>query len=236
MTTPTEDPIVLVGAIERRVVSTEIDGQPARIVTARRSYRGAAVDDVWDALTNPDRLPRWFLPISGELVVGGRYQLEGNAGGEVRSCDPPREFQVTWEAMGAVSWLAVELREVADGTQLELRHTQHSDHDFWRQYGPGATGVGWDLSLVGLGLHLAGAAPLDPAEFEAWSISETGKVFVTASAEGWAEADIAGGADPDAARSAGRNTGAFYRGEPAEPVGQGERVESVESTDSVESR
>lgn len=236
MTTPTEDPIVLVGAIERRVVPTEIDGQPARIVTARRSYRGAAVDDVWDALTNPDRLPRWFLPISGELVVGGRYQLEGNAGGEVRSCDPPREFQVTWEAMGAVSWLAVELREVADGTQLELRHTQHSDHDFWRQYGPGATGVGWDLSLVGLGLHLAGAAPLDPAEFEAWSISETGKVFVTASAEGWAEADIAGGADPDAARSAGRNTGAFYRGEPAEPVGQGERVESVESTDSVESR
>ena len=229
MTTPTEDPIVLVGAIERRVVSTEIDGQPARIVTARRSYRGAAVDDVWDALTNPDRLPRWFLPISGELVVGGRYQLEGNAGGEVRSCDPPREFQVTWEAMGAVSWLAVELREVADGTQLELRHTQHSDHDFWRQYGPGATGVGWDLSLVGLGLHLAGAAPLDPAEFEAWSISETGKVFVTASAEGWAEADIAGGADPDAARSAGRNTGAFYRGEPAEPVEPVEPVEPGES-------
>ena len=229
MTTPTEDPIVLVGAIERRVVPTEIDGQPARIVTARRSYRGAAVDDVWDALTNPDRLPRWFLPISGELVVGGRYQLEGNAGGEVRSCDPPREFQVTWEAMGAVSWLAVELREVADGTQLELRHTQHSDHDFWRQYGPGATGVGWDLSLVGLGLHLAGAAPLDPAEFEAWSISETGKVFVTASAEGWAEADIAGGADPDAARSAGRNTGAFYRGEPAEPVEPVEPVEPGES-------
>lgn len=229
MTTPTEDPIVLVGAIERRVVPTEIDGQPARIVTARRSYRGAVVDDVWDALTNPDRLPRWFLPISGELVVGGRYQLEGNAGGEVRSCDPPREFQVTWEAMGAVSWLAVELREVADGTQLELRHTQHSDHDFWRQYGPGATGVGWDLSLVGLGLHLAGAAPLDPAEFEAWSISETGKVFVTASAEGWAEADIAGGADPDAARSAGRNTGAFYRGEPAEPVEPVEPVEPGES-------
>lgn len=93
--------------------------------------------------------------------------------GTVRSCrccqnhliDPPREFQVTWEAMGAISWLAVELCEVADGTQVELRHTQHSDHDFWRQYGPGATGVGWDLSLIGLGLHLAGAAQLDRSVF-----------------------------------------------------------------------
>ena len=217
MTTPTEDPVALVGAIERRVVPIEVDGRPARIVTARRTYRGAVVDDVWDALTNPERLPRWFLPISGELVVGGRYQLEGNAGGEVRSCDPPREFQVTWEAMGAVSWLTVELSEVADGTLLELRHTQHSDHDFWRQYGPGATGVGWDLSLIGLGLHLAGTVQLDPAGFEAWSSSAAGKAFVTGSADGWTEADIAGGADPGAARSAGRNTAAFYRGEPVEP-------------------
>ena len=226
MTTPTEDPVALVGAIERRVVPIEVDGRPARIVTARRTYRGAVVDDVWDALTNPERLPRWFLPISGELVVGGRYQLEGNAGGEVRSCDPPREFQVTWEAMGAVSWLTVELSEVADGTLLELRHTQHSDHDFWRQYGPGATGVGWDLSLIGLGLHLAGTVQLDPAGFEAWSSSAAGKAFVTGSADGWTEADIAGGADPGAARSAGRNTAAFYRGEPVEPSEAGEAGES----------
>ena len=229
MTTPTEDPVALVGAIERRVVPIEVDGRPARIVTARRTYRGAVVDDVWDALTNPERLPRWFLPISGELVVGGRYQLEGNAGGEVRSCDPPREFQVTWEAMGAVSWLTVELSEVADGTLLELRHTQHSDHDFWRQYGPGATGVGWDLSLIGLGLHLAGTVQLDPAGFEAWSSSAAGKAFVTGSADGWTEADIAGGADPGAARSAGRNTAAFYRGEPVEAGEAGEAGESGES-------
>ena len=216
MTTPTDDPVALVGAIERHVAPTEVDGLPARVVTAVRTYRGASVNDVWDALTDRERLPRWFLPISGELTVGGRYQLEGNAGGEVRSCNPPREFEVTWEAMGAVSWLAVELHEVDSGTRLELRHTQHSDHDFWRQYGPGATGVGWDLSLVGLGLHLAGAAQLDPAEFEAWSISDAGKLFVTGSANGWAEADITGGADPEVARSAGANTAAFYRGESGE--------------------
>lgn len=206
---------MLVGAIERRVVPTEVDGRPARVVIAVRTYRGAGVDDVWDALTNPERLPRWFLPITGDLRVGGRYQLAGNAGGEVRTCVPPRLLEVTWEAMGATSWLAVELIEVAEGTRLELRHTQHSDHDFWRQYGPGAVGVGWDLSLVGLDLHLAGATSIDPAEFEAWTVTEPGKAFVTGSSDGWAAADIAGGADPDAARAAGRATGAFYRGESA---------------------
>ncbi len=50
------------------------------MVVARRRYAGA-VDEVWDALTNPERIPRWFLPISGELRLGGRYQLTGNAGG-----------------------------------------------------------------------------------------------------------------------------------------------------------
>jgi hypothetical protein len=34
-------------------------------------------DDLWDAVTNIERIPRWFLPISGDLKVGGSYQLEG---------------------------------------------------------------------------------------------------------------------------------------------------------------
>lgn len=232
MTTPTQDPLSLVDATERRVVPTEVNGQPARVVTAVRTFSGADVDDVWDALTNAERLPRWFLPISGNLEPGGRYQLVGNAGGEIRTCERPRLLAVTWEAMGATSWLEVELTEVTDGTRLELRHTQHSDNDFWAQFGPGATGVGWDQSLVGLHLHLAGAPQLDPAQFEAWSLSESGKAFSTACAEGWAAADIAAGADPDAARSAGGATAAFYRGD---PVGPGEPSDPGESSTSQQS-
>jgi uncharacterized protein YndB with AHSA1/START domain len=49
-------------------------------VTITQVY-AAPVEDVWDACTNPARIPRWFLPVSGELRLGGRYQLEGNAGG-----------------------------------------------------------------------------------------------------------------------------------------------------------
>ena len=55
---------------------------------------------------------------------------------------------MTWEFMGATSWLAVELSELAEGTRLKLRHTQHTDNDFWTQFGPGATGVGWDLGAA----------------------------------------------------------------------------------------
>lgn len=210
----TSDPIALVRATDRRVVPTQVNGLPARVVTAARTYP-AEIEDVWDALTSAERLPRWFAPVTGDLEPGGRYQVEGNAGGSVEACEAPRAFAVTWEFMGATSWLAVELAEVADGTRLELRHTQHTDNDFWTQFGPGATGVGWDLGLLGLGHHLAGAPDVDPVQAEAWSLSEEGRAFSTGCADGWAQADIDAGADPETARAAGAATGAFYRGESA---------------------
>lgn len=210
----TQNPTALVDATERRVVLTERDGLPARVVTATRVYR-ADPDDVWAALTSAERLPRWFAPVTGDFRPGGRYQVEGNAGGEIQTCEPPRLFELTWEFAGATSWLAVELAEVADGTRLELRHTQHTDNDFWTQFGPGATGVGWDLGLLGLSHHLAGAVDVDPAEAEAWSLSDEGRAFSTGCAESWAAADIAAGADPQTAQAAGLATAAFYRGETA---------------------
>ena len=51
------------------------------------------LDDLWDACTNAERIPRWFLPVSGELRDGGRYQLEGNAGGTIERCDPPTRLR-----------------------------------------------------------------------------------------------------------------------------------------------
>jgi uncharacterized protein YndB with AHSA1/START domain len=68
----------------------------------RRTY-DATPEDVCDALTDPERLVRWFLPITGDLRVGGRYSLEGNAGGQIMHCDKPREIRVTWEFGGAAA-------------------------------------------------------------------------------------------------------------------------------------
>src|SRR5512141_2843137 len=66
----------------RRAVGSETAGDGrAHVVELRRVY-GAPIPDVWDVCTNPDRIARWFLPIGGDLRLGGRFQLEGNAGGE----------------------------------------------------------------------------------------------------------------------------------------------------------
>ena len=56
-----------------------------------RTYETTIVD-LWDAITSAERIPRRFLPISGDLRLGGRYQLEGHAG--VRS--RPVMRRTTW--------------------------------------------------------------------------------------------------------------------------------------------
>lgn len=96
----------------------------ARVVTVSQTYATDAVD-LWDACTNIERIPRWFLPITGDLQVGGRFQLEGNAAGEVLSCDPPRSYTTTWEAMGATSWVEVTITAAAS-SESQKRAPSHS--------------------------------------------------------------------------------------------------------------
>ena len=113
-------------ATTRNITSRDHLGQPARVLTAVRTYN-APMEDVWDALTNGERIPRWFLPISGDLRVGGHYQFEGNAGGEVLACEPPSLLRISW-VMGepspdSFSEVEVRLTPVDGGTQFELVHT-----------------------------------------------------------------------------------------------------------------
>jgi uncharacterized protein YndB with AHSA1/START domain len=80
-----------INAIHRQVNQT---GEEVSVLM-RRTYP-AEPEEVWDALTDPERLRRWFLPVSGELKVGGSFQLEGNAGGEILECEQPKRFKVTF--------------------------------------------------------------------------------------------------------------------------------------------
>ncbi|QCB94951.1 SRPBCC family protein [Cellulomonas shaoxiangyii] len=210
----TIDALEQVGLVTRVVRTGERDGRPTKIAEARRVYR-AEVDDVWDAVTSPERLPRWFMPVSGDLRVGGRYQLEGNAGGTVEACDRPDRLAVTWEYGGDVGWVEVHLAPAEGGTELRLLHEAHVDPAFWEQFGPGAVGVGWDLALWGLVLHLATGEAVDPAAAEAWTVGPEGQAVVTSAATGWAAAAVGDGEDPDAAQRAGARTIAFYTGQEA---------------------
>lgn len=198
-----------IGSVSRGVNRTG----KTRVITISRIY-SAAVEDVWDACTNPERIPRWFLPISGELRLGGRYQLEGQAGGTVERCDPPKGFSATWEYGGEISW--IELRLTPDpeggGTRFELDHIIPADDDRWAEFGPGAVGIGWDMMLVGLTLHLASGDTVDPAKAAGWMASAEGKDFVLRSGKAWCEADIAAGADRAEAQAAADRTIAAYSG------------------------
>lgn len=204
-----------IGAVRRQVVHRDHEGKPAQAIIASQTY-DAAIDDVWDACTNPERIPRWFMPVSGDLRLGGRYQLEGNAGGEILACEPPHRLTVTWEFDNKMSWVEVRLTEEPGGrTRLELEHTAHADPT-WEQFGPGAAGVGWDLAMVGLLLHLSTGAAVDPAAGLAWAGSEQGKDFIAQSSQAWCAASIAAGEDEAAAKAAAERTTAFYTGADAE--------------------
>lgn len=131
-----------------------------------RQRYAAPPADVWDAVTRPERLARWFPPVSGELREGGRYQIEGNASGTVQRCDPPTGFAASWEFGGQVSWIEVRLAGDQDGgTWLELEHiAAPDDAGHWASFGPGAMGVGWDLALHGLASHLRSSDVVRPEE------------------------------------------------------------------------
>ncbi|MFF2107346.1 SRPBCC family protein [Rhodococcus koreensis] len=201
-----------INAVRRSVGSRTLEAGEARIVTIGRTY-DATVEEVWEACTDAERIPRWFMPVTGDLRLHGRYQLEGNAGGEILTCDPPNGFTATWEYGGDVSWIDVSVTaDPGGGTRFELRHTAHVDDKFWDDYGPGATGVGWELGVLGLFLYLGPGESMDPKESEAWSASDEGKEFVTASSAKWRDASIAFGTPEVAATAAGDRTTAFYTG------------------------
>jgi uncharacterized protein YndB with AHSA1/START domain len=198
-----------VNAVRRQVGSRTLDAGEARVVTVSQVY-DTDPDDLWDAVTNPERIPRWFLPVSGELKLGGHYQLEGNASGTIERCDPPNGFAATWEYGGEVSWIEVRLTPDAGGTRFVLEHLAHVDDQRWSEFGPGAVGVGWDTALLGLAGHLSSGSAVTPEEGMAWMASDEGRRFVTLSSESWYAASVAAGTAPDAARAAADRTTSAY--------------------------
>src|SRR5688572_13669638 len=91
MTNPTNQ----AGATHREIGRRQTADGDARYLLIRRHY-DAPVAEVWDACSNPDRISRWLMPVSGDLRLGGTYQLEDNAGGKILRCEPPRLLAATW--------------------------------------------------------------------------------------------------------------------------------------------
>jgi uncharacterized protein YndB with AHSA1/START domain len=148
-----------IGAISRQVEQQHSEAGEIVTVTMERRYPAEAAD-VWQAITDPERVRRWLLPVTGDFRQGGNFQLEGNAGGDIVACEPPRHLMVTFGAETSI----VEVLLSADGEQTLLK-LAHSVPIELAGSAAGAlyVGPGWDGALLGLGLYLAGEAAAIPS-------------------------------------------------------------------------
>jgi uncharacterized protein YndB with AHSA1/START domain len=125
-------------------------------VVRMKSRYETDIDDLWSALTDPQRLGRWYGNVDGDLRVGGEFTATVHGSGwdgrgRIDECDPPRQLRVTmWEEAGAEHLTTAEL--VADGDDtvlvLEVRGVPLA-----LVY---AYGAGWQAHVENLGAHLAG--------------------------------------------------------------------------------
>ncbi len=201
------------GQNKRSISSKTVDGELMRSMVIERPYE-ASLSEVWDAITNIERIPTWFMPISGDLKLGGSYELTGNASGKILECEPETRFRITWEFGGNMSWVEVKLKpEGEDRTLFWLEHSAVVPEEMWDTYGPGAGGVGWELGLFGLANHFHHGEKITPDKGEEWTMSDEGKQFIRTSSAAWGEASIADGTEPEKAKKAADATTGFYTGE-----------------------
>ena len=90
-------------------------------------------DEVWSALTEPERLEEWFAnDVELELEPGGAGVFRWDDGEErhavVEEVEPGRRFAFTWDE----SHVAIELDEVEGGTRVVVTET---------------AGAGWGTAL-----------------------------------------------------------------------------------------
>ncbi|MGZ6644394.1 MAG: SRPBCC domain-containing protein [Solirubrobacteraceae bacterium] len=135
----------------------------ARVAVFTRTYP-TTVEDLWDACTNPERLARWYVPVSGDLRAGGTFEQVNMGSGTIVVCDAPRLLKLSLG--GGADEIEVRLSEgPEDGTAtLELAHATTLDsHEIGGQMYDAifCMGGGYYPRLLALDLHLRGTLPDD---------------------------------------------------------------------------
>jgi uncharacterized protein YndB with AHSA1/START domain len=86
------------------------------------------IDDLWGALTDPDRLAHWFGEVEGELSQGGEFRVRiavaGKRTGRVEACEPPQRVLLTMRdpdpQPGQPEQTVIEAQLIAEGAQTRL--------------------------------------------------------------------------------------------------------------------
>ena len=135
----------------------------ARVAVLTRTYP-TTIEDLWDACTNPERLARWYVPVTGDLRVGGTFQQVHMGSGTIEICSPPELLKVSLG--GGVDEIELRLSpgDDPDSTQLELQHATTADaHSIGGQMYDAiyCMGGGYYPRLLALDRHLRGTLPAD---------------------------------------------------------------------------
>jgi uncharacterized protein YndB with AHSA1/START domain len=135
----------------------------ARVAVFTRTYE-TTIEDLWDACTDPERLRRWYVPITGDLRVGGSFAQTNMGSGTILACDAPHLLKLSLG--GGMDEIELRLSPGAeDGTtMLELQHATTVDsHDIGGQMFDAVfcMGGGYYPRLLALDLHLRGTLPDD---------------------------------------------------------------------------
>ncbi|HEV7204042.1 MAG TPA: SRPBCC family protein [Jatrophihabitans sp.] len=141
---------------------TRIIGTMHRIDDKRGAVRmedvyDTGIDDLWAALTEPDRLARWIGDVDGDLQLGGtfeaRFTSTWEGPGRVDVCDHPHRLVVTLEP-GTADETVIEaaLTPEGDKTRLIIEERGLPLDNL------AAHGAGWQAHGEDLARHLAGDA------------------------------------------------------------------------------
>ncbi|WP_224392493.1 SRPBCC family protein [Pseudonocardia sp. ICBG1293] len=139
----------------------EVHHEPGGPTVLRfRRVHPEPVEDVWSAVTDPDRCARWFGRWSGDARPGGTVALEmtaeEDAGGPpsqvlISECDPPHRLAVAIRDGDGEPWeLTLTLAPEGTGTVLVLPHVLPAG------LSPADAGPGWHWYLDRLAASLAG--------------------------------------------------------------------------------
>ena len=113
------------------------------------------IDDLWSALTDPQRLSRWIAEVEGDLRLGGDFSVTFTSGwegpGRVDVCEPPRRLLVTLSpGQGDETVVEADLVAEGDRTRLVLEERGIPVGEL------AGNGAGWQAHVEDLAAYLAG--------------------------------------------------------------------------------
>lgn len=119
------------------------------------------IDDLWSAITDPDRLARWLGEVEGDLREGGEFRAHWFASAwegtcRVEACEPPRRVLVSTSSPDEPAGL-VELTLTPDGDRTIL---VIEDRGLPLEQ-IAAYGAGDQIHVEDLAAYLAGGEPCD---------------------------------------------------------------------------